>query len=107
MKPWDWHKLLLVTRTTIGVVTVTIVALFISAVVLGQKHSFDDSCISPGSSVGLFGRIMVVSSAIPSLFVIVKLRTQTFMKVLLGVLVLAIVTWFWFWLLRNQDCFLE
>lgn len=92
-------------RTSIEVVLVTIVALFISAVVLGFKyqHIFD-SCMSPGSSVGLVGRIVIASSLIPSLFVIVKSRTQIFMKALLGVLVLAIVALFWFWMLRNQAC---
>ena len=86
----------------------TIVALFISAIVLSRKYqNIFDSCILPSSSVGLFGRIVIASSPIPSLFVIVKSRTQIFIKALLGVLVLAIVALFWFWLLRDQDCFFE
>ena len=89
-------------QTAIEVALVTILALVISAVVLGFKYQqVGDSCMSPGSSVGLFGRIVIASSLIPSLFVIVKSRTQIFMKALLGVLVLAIVALFWFWILRN------
>lgn len=92
-------------QIAIEVVPVTIGALIISAMTVSRIHqNIFDSCMSPGSSVGLFGRIVIATSPIPSLFVIVKSRTQIYIKALLGVLVLAIVALFWFWMLRDPIC---
>lgn len=91
-------------RTAIEVLVATIVALFVSTIVLGFTHQqFGDSCMSHDSSLGLFGRVVIAASSIPPLFVIGKSKTQIVMKAILGVLVLAIVALFWFWMLRNPD----
>lgn len=92
------------TRTAIEVLVATIVALVVSTVVLGFKYrQFGDGCMSHDSSLGLFGRVVIAASPIPSLFVVGKSKTQIVMKAILGVLVFAIVALFWFWMLRNPD----